>query len=186
MLRCAYVLALALGLLLVGQGNAGAGQSHGGGGERDRSGHEGGNRGEHESYSVERYRLDRSTTAASSSQLVVGGAAIGGGDPELEALYRLELRYLEGRLESSAQPSHRQSDDNPKPFLMPIEDVFNIGGRGTVAGGGGSASPPANGPPKRTVIVIPPPKPNSDWDWSPGLEWNWRAYLWESPVYEGF
>lgn len=169
MLRCRSVLALALGLALVGPGAAGAGQSHGGGGGREG----GGPMGDHSGSRQEPFGSADSPSGANpgptgiqlginSRRSIVGSPKPAPGDPELEALYALELRHLTGKYDLQVQPNHGRSDSPTKPFLMPIEDIFNVGGRGVVT------------PPRRSGLVIPPAKPS--YDWSPGLEWRWRPY----------
>src|SRR6266704_484609 len=53
-------------------------------------------------------------------------------DAELLDLVELEVRELLGALDKSIPVPKREID---KPFLMPVEDVFSITGRGTVATG---------------------------------------------------
>lgn len=61
---------------------------------------------------------------------VIRGSALGGlnGDPKWEAT----IEELMASVDSYIPTPQRQTD---KPFLMPVEDVFSIAGRGTVATG---------------------------------------------------
>jgi elongation factor Tu len=78
--------------------------------------------------------LSKSTNSLAMTIPIISGSALaalaGKVHPEIG---ETKIRKIAGRLMDSYIPQPERPKD--KPFLMPVEDVFSISGRGTVATG---------------------------------------------------